>query len=485
MVSKHYLCLNIHKSKTVNNLNMKQTFTNTVWKYLLVVLFISLGASAQAQTPSVAIVPSGPIVCAGTKLDAITTNLVGPYIYLWSTGATTSSIVVTQTGFYRVSVLGTFNGSTRKVRSNWVPLFVIPLTNASIAANGSTNLCPGENVILTANGGQFFSNYLWSNGSSNHNITVNTTGDYSVTISNNFGSCNTSTTATIHVQSFDSTFIPNINAVGPITVCKPGYVHLTADSGFSGYSWSTGATTQNVNILMDGLQQGPVLDTLTVYLTVQINNSCEFTNPNGIVVRSIREPKLTTASCGNFNYTSADSIHSEVVLTYLNFIPQYEFEFEETTQPGITWTYLSNTRWANFANVTPALQPGSFYNVRVRAVIGGTPYCYGNVCQIGLTPLRLSNVNATQAIRTDGTSLDALVFPNPSSESFKLVIRNLNADQSTSVRVSDVSGRLVHEYKYDTTSESLQFGQELSNGIYFVTVEQGDAKSVTRVVKTN
>ena len=447
--------------------------------------------TAQAQTPSVAIVPTGPIVCAGTKLDAVTTNLTGPFSYSWNTGATTSSIVVTQTGFYRVTVLGTFNGSVRKVRSSWVPLFVIPLTNASISSNGSTNICAGQSVTLTANGGQFFSSFLWSTGATNRNITVSATGDYTVTITNSFGGCNTSSTATIHVESFDANYIPTITALGPVTVCKPGYVNLTADAGFSGYTWSTGATTQGVSILLDGLPalNPPVLDTVTVYLTVQVNNSCEFTNPNGIVVRSIREPKLNTAYCGNFSLTPTDSVRSELVLTYLTFVPQYQFEFEETTQPGILWTYTSNTRWVNFANVTPALLPGKFYNVRVRAVIGGTPYCYGEVCQIGFTPLRtgapLSNLNATQALRLDGSSIEASIFPNPSTESFQLVVRNLNADQSASVSVTDVSGRLVKEYQYSSTTQSLQFGAELNNGIYFVTIQQGDAKSVSRIVKTN
>jgi len=444
-----------------------------------------MSISAQAQTPSVAIVPSGPILCAGTKLDAITTNLTGPYTYQWNTGATSSSIVVTQTGFYRVSVLGTLNGTLRKVRSAWVPLFIIPLTNATITA-GATTLCPGQTTDLVSSGGQFFSDYSWSTGETSQDITVNATGDYTLTITNNFGGCNTSSSATVHIDAIDSSFVPAITAVGPVTVCKPGYVHLSADSGYSGYSWSTGDTTQNISVLMNGLQMGAILDTLTVYLTVNINNTCEFTNPNGIVLRSIREPKLGTASCGNLSLSTTDSIKSELVLSYLGNPAQYEFEFEETTNPGVIWTYLSNTRTAQFANITPALEAGKFYNVRVRAVIDSVPYCYGQVCQIGLAPLRLSStVNSPITLRLDGSALEATVYPNPSTESFNLVMNNLNSDQAATVNISDVSGRLVKEYQYDSSAGSLQFGQELNNGIYFVTVQQGDAKSVTRIVKTN
>ncbi len=463
-------------------------FTNASWKYVLGVLLVIFSLNAQAQSPSVTIVPSGPIVCAGSKLDAVTVNLNQPITYLWSNGATTSSINIFTTGFYRVRVTGVDNnGATVTVRSAWYPFLVIPQPNASISANGPLNLCPGQSVTLTANGGQFFSSFDWSNGATTRNTTVSQTGDYTVTISNNFGSCNATSSATVHVEQFDAGYVPAIIADGPITVCQPGYINLHADSGFTNYLWSTGSTSQAVSILMDGTQ-APILDTMTVTLSVTINNLCTFTNTDGVVIRSVREPKLGTNYCGNFGLTATDSIRSEVVLTYLNFAPQYDFEFEETSNPGVTWNYLSNTRWCNLANVTPAIQANKFYNVRIRAVIAGIPYCYGAFCQIGVVPNGpvLENENNASALRVDASNeLGAVVFPNPSAESFKLVLRNINADQPAIVRVSDVSGRLVGQYTYDATAGYLQFGESLNNGIYLVTVEQGNAKSISRVVKTN
>ena len=83
---------------------MTTKLTNGFWKYVLGVFLTVTSLSANVQAQSVTIVPSGPILCAGTKLDAVVTGLNGPLTYLWSNGATTSSIFVTQYGFSRAAV---------------------------------------------------------------------------------------------------------------------------------------------------------------------------------------------------------------------------------------------------------------------------------------------------------------------------------------------------------------------------------------------
>jgi hypothetical protein len=79
---------------------MTKLITNGVWKYALGVFLTVTSLSATVQAQSVTIVPSGPIVCAGTKLDAVVTGLNGPLTYAWNNGATTSSIFITQLGSF-------------------------------------------------------------------------------------------------------------------------------------------------------------------------------------------------------------------------------------------------------------------------------------------------------------------------------------------------------------------------------------------------
>jgi hypothetical protein len=456
-------------------------------KYLLGILLLTLSFTARAQTSSVSITPGGPVVCAGTTLSASVNNLLPPYTYLWSNGATTSTITLNTSGFIRVTVVGFRpNGSTRRISSRFTPYIVIPRPNASVSPTGPIRLCPGQTTTLSASGGQFLSTYLWSTGQTTRNISVNSTGNYSVTITHSFLSCTTSSTSnSVNVGVLGAGFTPAITADGPTTVCKPGIVALHADTGYTSYQWSTGATTQAVNILMDGSQQGAVLDTLSVTLTVELNGQCSFTNTDGIVLRSVRQPKLRAQDCDRLDFTLNDSIRSELVLTFLNQVPEFEFEFEETSNPNITWTYVSNNRWCPLNQVSPALQPMKFYNVRVRAIIDGIPYCYGNNCLISIVPATPMLTPTSNRLASSNSTINARVFPNPSSSDFQLSLDGLNTDQQATVQVADMSGRLVDNFIVDPSAGSVRFGTNLTTGIYLVTIRQGDNITSTRVVKTN
>lgn len=456
---------------------MKSIITLNAWKCVLSVFLMVSGLALSAQAQSVSISPSSNILCAGTKLDAVVSGLNAPLTYQWSNGATTPSIFLTQTGFYRVRVTGLVNGALTTVTSAWNAYFVIPVTSASINPTGPITLCPGGSVQLTANGGQFFSTYSWNTGASTRRITASQSGTYTVTVANNIGGCSTSSTAAVDVTVLDPGYQPVITPLSAITVCQPGFVDLQADPGFTSYTWSTGQTTQNVSVLMDGSGAGPVLDTQTVTLTVNLNNQCSFSN--SVVIRSVRQPELLSNFCG-VTKTIGDSIRSGLVLTYLS-APQYEFEFVETTnQNGPAVYHTSNDRWCRLSQVSPALQVNKFYLVRVRAIIDGIPYCWGDPCVVGII--------ASPRIGDGQSAISSIVssiFPNPSASTFRMMLSGVNADQPVEVRVSDLSGRLVNNFLYDTNTGMVEFGSELSNGMYLVSVQQGDQVQVSRIVKSN
>jgi hypothetical protein len=440
----------------------------------------------------VSISPAGPTVCEGTVLTANTSGLTGPLTYLWSDGSTTPSIIVYQSGSYRVRVTGTtlYNG-VRTVSSALVPYTVIVSPNPLISVAGSTNLCPNDSVKLVAKGRRPYYSYSWSNGSNLPYTYANQSGTYVLTTSTNAGGCNFSASATVDINVYDNGYQPAVNAISSLTVCKPGYVDLSADAGFSSYEWNWfdgtpsggSSTNQSVSILMDGSTGGVVLDTATVYLTVQLNGSCSFTSA-GTVIRSIRQVELRTQDCGVYNFNSTDSIKCGVVLPYLT-APQYEFEFEETGHPGVTWTHISNDQWCRFADVSPAILPNKFYNVRVRPVLDGVGYCYGNTCQIGVATLRPNHSTLSYAERVDGTVIDAQIFPNPSSSEFNLILNSDLENTPAVVTITDLSGRVIDTFNFDGSQNKVQFGKNLMNGIYMVMVQQGDFKNVTRILKTN
>ncbi|HQZ77550.1 MAG TPA: hypothetical protein PK190_06265, partial [Bacteroidia bacterium] len=162
--------------------------------------------------------------------------------YLWSNGATTQSITVSQAGNYVVTVS---QGSGCAAISNPVAVTVSSAPAATISANGSTSLCQGASVTLTASAG---ATYQWSNGATSQSITVNAAGNYVVTVSNAQG-CSATSAATSVTMTAGGT--ATITAGGPTTFCPGGSVTLTANTGTS-YLWSTGATTKSITVNASG-----------------------------------------------------------------------------------------------------------------------------------------------------------------------------------------------------------------------------------------
>lgn len=120
------------------------------------------------------------------------------------------------------------------------------LPAVSVAASGPTRFCQGGSVTLTAAAG---SSYLWSTGATTQNITVTTSGQYRVTITNAAG-CSAASPGSIDVVVDP---LPSINLAvgGATTFCQGGSVVLTA-SGGSSYRWSTGATTPSITVTTSG-----------------------------------------------------------------------------------------------------------------------------------------------------------------------------------------------------------------------------------------
>ena len=148
---------------------------------------------------------------------------------------------------------------------------VYKMNGGDIIASGSTNVCAGQSVALTAPVGD---SYLWSTGASSRTITVNQTGDYSVQVSSSNSSCPTITPHQIvTVAAPLSLSVSQVNASGPgacdgSVVLQPsgGVAPYNASGGidFSGPTINTsllsyggpGATfVQNGNLKMKGVSQ--------------------------------------------------------------------------------------------------------------------------------------------------------------------------------------------------------------------------------------
>ena len=208
--------------------------------------------------PTVSVSPDQTI-CNG---QSTTLTASGGNAYYWNpTGNTTGTITVTPSSSttYAVSVTNA-NGCTANA---FVNVMVRPLPVINIP---STFVCPGTTVTLNA--GNAGATYAWSTGATTQTISITTAGTYAVTVTNSYG-C----TATQQVQVTPGGSITN-NSTN-VAFCQGQSATLNAGNPGNSYLWSTGATSQTINVSSAGQYAVTITNTngcsATLTTTVNVN----------------------------------------------------------------------------------------------------------------------------------------------------------------------------------------------------------------------
>jgi hypothetical protein len=207
---------------------------------------------------------------------------LGQTTYLWSNGATTPTINVSPTANTTYTCTVTTNG----VSCTDTITVVVGNPVASITPNGIVEICQGQSIALTGNGGV---SYLWSTGAPTQSITVNTEAVYTVTVTDANGCTDTES------QLVKVNFLPNIG-VGNAAICPGQSATLTASGGVS-YVWSPAiglsATT--------GTTVTASPSTSTVYTVTGTGaNGCTNTATAAVTVNTLPTATITSATATTF-----------------------------------------------------------------------------------------------------------------------------------------------------------------------------------------
>jgi hypothetical protein len=217
----------------------------------------------ESPIPQPTITSSGsPIICSGNSVT-LTSNISSGNT--WSNGATTQSIIVNSSGNYYTSV---FNGSCTTTSAPFTVTIVQAPSTPTINFNNSNTLCQGDSVILTSSSA---SGNTWSNGAISQSIVANTSGSYSVSVSN--GTCTANSSAV--TVSFNPL---------PIIISQPNNTQtnigsqaiFTVSSNANSYQWQTNIGSGFQNITNVGQYSGALTNTLVVSNLTMSNNNQQF-----------------------------------------------------------------------------------------------------------------------------------------------------------------------------------------------------------------
>jgi hypothetical protein len=104
-----------------------------------------------------------------------------------------------------------------------------------------------------------------------------------------------------------------------------------------------------------------------------------------------------------------------------------------------------------------------------------------------IAPSRLITQQSSRQPSDEKTSAQKLIVkitPNPSADFFKLIA--MSDDKAPiSVRVLDISGRVLERYEKVAAGNLVQVGKSLRAGAYFAEVIQGDQRRVVKIIKVN
>ncbi len=165
--------------------------------------------------------------------DTVTLNAGGGKdSYLWSTGDTTSTITVIDSGTYFVETVKGVCVIRDTVEIIWYPPIHEPLLYDDTAS------CISEELIVRTDTG--FVEFLWNTGSTSDNIQANASGTYWVEVKNSNG-CETSDT--VDVTRYELPIHDITHEQNPDVFCTDSMVDLYATPGFVSYLWNTGETS--------------------------------------------------------------------------------------------------------------------------------------------------------------------------------------------------------------------------------------------------
>lgn len=375
--------------------------------------------------PVPVITASGPTTfCQG---DTVTLTASGGGTYLWSTGSTQSAINVTGSGSYSVTATDPNGCSASSAVMN---VTVNPSPTPLITASGSLNLCAGDSVTLTANGGN---SYVWSTGAVTSSITVNQPGTYNVYATNASGCSDSANAVAVNVYAYP---VAGISASGSTTFCQGGSVTLNA-SGGSSYVWSNSASGSSIIVGNSG-----------TYSVIAYN----------------------AAGCADTSSAIAVTVHTLPAVALS--LPQDTFCLLDpvflltgASPAGGTWN-------------GPGVSGNTFDPQSAGVGIHTIAYTVSDSNSCQNTATQTVYVDICTGIPVTDSNNKFFAYPNPATQVVSIVWQ----DEAELLNIRDVTGRIVYSVIVSGVQQLQVDVQELAAGVYTVELNGVSPKAIPLII---
>ncbi|MDP2386758.1 MAG: FG-GAP-like repeat-containing protein [Bacteroidota bacterium] len=429
---------------------------------------------------------SGPLTfCTGQNVD-LTANASGSgtgYTYLWSNGATTQTINVTNAGSYAVTITESVQCNAT---SSSMIVVVDPNETPGISALADTVFCAGDSIMLSSTSA---TSYLWSNGATTQSTYASQSGTYSVQTQ---GLCQqwNSNSISVNVHPAPAPVSSDVTLPAPstTTLTATGNAVVWYADPTGGSALATGSTYNTPMITTDTVFYaedsynyggGTVFgapkyhfgasnyagNTTNGYLIFTAHSNCtlkkvkvytdtpgtrkvELRSSTGIVLQSqtVNIPIDTSFVTLNFTLTAGTAYQLGTNTAQNN--TSFGFNsprLKRVNNSGVAYPYNIILAADTLVSITGTSPTGTvFYyyfdwELETAPVVCTSPR---TPVYVFVNPVGIKEVNGSNAIS---------IYPNPASDFVNVVLKDVKDSQAT-VAIHDLLGKQVYSETYKATA---------------------------------
>lgn len=432
--------------------------------------------------------------CSG---DTVSVSVSAPSgsTYAWSTGANTSSIVVTSYNTYTVTISTPCGAVEEEIE------FTAPSTGPTFSIEASFDaICAGDSSVLSTTPVSL-ATYLWSTGATTPSTTVYNQGTYYVTITN----CGGTSVDSIEIVQPTT---PVANLTGPSLICSGDTATLSVQTVTGGsYLWSNGATTPTIDVTTTGSYSVTVTNCAgTANASITVSNPSApsaAVSESGATTFCEGEATLTLTATGGSSWmwsngATTNSITLSTVAdagTYTVTVYNDCGDDAVSTPVTVTINPAASTPTVTYNNDgTYSASSASSYQWYLdgSAVSGATGQTFdatwyqGSDISVEITDANgCTAESAGTSVSTDDViaSLGTIgVYPNPSNGTFNVQFENaVNGEYSLSL--VNMLGQVIDTRTLSIDNlhtEEYQIN-DLDAGVYMLNISNGNFDTVKRI----